>query len=181
MDSKRSSSFSASKGACPESISYSSTPRAHQSTEGPYSISCRICENMSEKKNEVEHEYAILESLNSKFKTTLWSLVRGMCWISGATHWGVSVEGSKGVFHKRRCTFLVREKALKHEDAGHLNSSLWKPNTPLKAQSEEVEIWACQVNKLTSQVCCLPVRREGAWSAGQRPQCLLLVRWCDGN
>lgn len=28
---------------------------------------------------------------------------------------------------------------------------------------------------------CLPVSQETAPSAGQRPQCLLLVRWCDGN
>ncbi len=44
---KRSSSFSASKGAWPDSISYSSTPRAHQSTDGPYSISCRIYRTIS--------------------------------------------------------------------------------------------------------------------------------------
>lgn len=43
MDSNRSSSLSASKGGCPAIISYISTPRAHQSTEGPYSNSCRIC------------------------------------------------------------------------------------------------------------------------------------------
>lgn len=42
MDSKRSSSLSASKGGCPAIISYMRTPRAHQSTDGPYSSSWRI-------------------------------------------------------------------------------------------------------------------------------------------
>lgn len=42
MDSKRSSSLSASKGGCPAIISYMRTPRAHQSTDGPYSNSWRI-------------------------------------------------------------------------------------------------------------------------------------------
>lgn len=33
--------------------------------------------------------------------------------------------------------------------------------------------------KLTSQVCCLLVRREGVRSDGEQPQCLFLVRWRD--
>lgn len=37
--SNKSSSLSASNGGWPAIISYISTPRAHQSTEGPYSIS----------------------------------------------------------------------------------------------------------------------------------------------
>lgn len=42
IDSNRSSSLSASKGGWPAIISYIRTPRAHQSTLGPYSSSCKI-------------------------------------------------------------------------------------------------------------------------------------------
>lgn len=112
-----------------------------------------------------------------------------MCWISVLPvrlHWGASVEDSKGAFHEFRHTVLVEEKSLKHEDTDHLNPSLWKPSMPVKPHSDGGgEIRARQVNsavhRLTSQVRCLPVSQEGAWSDGQWPQCLFLVRWCDGE
>lgn len=171
MDSKRSSSFSASKGACPDSISYSNTPRAHQSTEGPYSISWRICGSV------LEHTKTALEILTANFEPFHEVLVAKV--LPRRLHWGVCVEDGKETFHKSRHIVLVREN-LKFKDpyenlAVHRAAFLWGDE-------------ACHVNwvshRLTLQVRCLPVSEEAVWSDGQQPQSLFLrggvmERGCD--
>lgn len=72
MDSKRSSSLSASKGGWPAIISYISTPRAHQSTDGPYSSSCKICKGQITTKRMSFEAYNRITEDESTYSVLIW-------------------------------------------------------------------------------------------------------------